>query len=227
MRDDAQLAVLLRLWREGMIEPEAIDGLGPLPARSSRAERGLHNFFRVSFGLRLADGTDEPMMVATSLPVKERIVGTQAGASKLLRRFERLKIVWSPGSMPPINGNRDGTKLWLPGAKPDGPEPPGGWLNADPEQLRVRPAGSDGVPDAALEGCPVPVEAEDVERGVAVEPAVEAPDEPGVGDAVAGSSATGLDHVVAPGDAASLLGVSRHALDDNRLIGGQYRSVDG
>lgn len=226
MRDDTQLATLLRLWREGQLEREEIDGLGPLPPGSGRAMRGLHNFFRVCFGLRLADGTDEPMMVARSLLVNEGIVSTPQGASKLLRRFEELAIVWCVGSMDPIKGMPYGTKLWLPGAKPEGPEPTGGWVAAG---HRVRPASSGVAPDAELEGAPIPVEAGrgtliDVEASGlhgrrAVEPASESPDERLVIDAVDGGGRR-LNVAAAAVRGADTVGRARHTPHDNAVIGG-------
>lgn len=73
------------------------------------------------FGLFLADGADEPVMIARSVLVAEGIVGTLSGASRLLHRFERAGVIWSPGSLPPIKGQPYGTRLFLPGRRPDDP----------------------------------------------------------------------------------------------------------
>jgi hypothetical protein len=198
-----QLWELLRRWRSGEIEPEPIE-LGPLPDRPSRAMRALHEFLAVCFGLRLADGTHAPMMMACSVLVREGIVTTKAGASWLLRHFQDLGIIWSPGELAK-RGKGNGTRLFLPGRKPDGPEPQDGWLSADPELLRVYPA-SDRMPGSALESKPVAVERENVEGGVPIQPSVEAPHKALVGDAVCESvdgAALGLDGVATAGDAAS------------------------
>jgi hypothetical protein len=222
MGTDTQLATLLRLYREQGLEPEAIDGLGPLPPSASRAMRQLHAFLALCFGLRLADGTDGPMMLACSVLVHEGIVRTKPGASYLLHEAERLGIIWSPGAMEPL-ANGDGTRLFLPGANPDGPEPPGGWLKAE---YRVLPRISDGVPGSTLEASSVAVEAEDIKRDVAVKPSAETPHESGMGDAVrqvpAAGRAFGLDGVTAVRDSA--VGTTRsagHAADDNQPVGEQ------
>jgi hypothetical protein len=136
------------------------------------------------FGLFLADGMDEPMMLACSVLVDEGIVRTPGGASKLLHHFERHGVIWSPGAMPKIKGRPYGTRLFLPGPQPPSPEPEGGW--------RVLPA-LDRAPVPALEDAAIPIEAEDVVGRVAVDPAMEAPDEASVRNAVAGASAGGLN----------------------------------
>jgi hypothetical protein len=219
MGTDTQLATLLRLHREEGFHPEPIDGLGPLPPQPSRAKRQLHAFLALCFGLLLADGTDGAMMLACSVLVHEGIVTTKQGASYLLHEFELLGIIWSPGSKKPL-GKGDGTRVFLPGPHPDGPEPPGGWLEAG---YRVLPRISDVSPDASLERSAVAIEAEDVERGVAVEPLTEAPDQAGVSAAVSGRAAGrpvgSLDGVTAAnGGAGGDLG---HVTDDNARIGAQ------
>lgn len=197
---------LLRLYRDGALEPEPVAGLGALPSRVSWAMRATHRLFALRFGLALADGTDEPLMLAASELVAEGIVATKSGANKLLRRFLELGVVWSPGEMP-ARGKGNGTRLFLPGRRPMGPEPNGGW--------RVEPVGdvesnvaSDWVPGAVFEAGTVPVEAEEVVSGVAFEPAAEAVDESCVGYAVGRGSAGSLDGVLAAdGCAAEVVGL--------------------
>ena len=223
IEEEKQLWALLRKHREEGFEPEPIEGLGPLPARPTRAMRKLHGFLALCFGLRLADGTDQAMMMACSVLVRERIVTSKQGANNLLREFMALGIIWSPGEMPKL-GKGNGTRLILPGPKPPGSEPPGGWLEAG---YRVLPAVSDGVPDATVDGGAVPVEAEDVEGGVPVQPAVEAPDEPLMAGAVDGCSALGLDGVAASGGGAEgAFGNGRHVPDDNAVIGAEGSDPD-
>jgi hypothetical protein len=118
---------LLRLYREGRIEPAPFAGLGLLPPRPSPGLRALHSLLDLVFGLRVADGTDRPLMVACSLLVKAGVVGTRPGASYLLREAERLGIAWCVGAMPKRHGRGYGTRLFLPGWRPIGPEPEGGW----------------------------------------------------------------------------------------------------
>jgi hypothetical protein len=132
-----QLRTLLGLHAAGAVDPEPVADLGPLPPNPTRAMVELHALLKLRFGLRLGDGTDEPMMLATSELVEEGIVRTQSGASKLLHRFEDLGIIWSPGSMPAL-GRPDGTRMFLPGRRPEGEEPPGGW--------RVAPANNRQAP---------------------------------------------------------------------------------
>lgn len=202
---DDQMTVLLDLFAIGELEPDPVMGLGELPSQASRACHVLRDEFELRFGLRLADGTDEPLMLSTSEVVATGIVSTQSGASKLLHRLEAWGVVWSPGAMPAL-GRPDGTRLFLPGRRPIAPMPDGGWLvrpdyGDDRQSTGSRspvPSGSDDAPGAALEPGPVPVEAEVVPE-VAVEPAVEAPDEPGVGDAVGRASSDALDGVAAVG----------------------------
>jgi hypothetical protein len=185
-----QLDRLLAAHAAGEFHPEAVDGLGPMPDRPTRHERALHELLGLLFGLRLANGTCEPLPLATS--VVQRMLGLfdKSGASKLLRRFEDLGIIWSPGALPAL-GKGNGTRTFLPGPKPDGPEPVGGWC--------VRPAVASGdVPRPALERGPVAVEAHR-SPDVAADPLVEAEDEAGVGDAVRGGPAGPLDGVAAAG----------------------------
>jgi hypothetical protein len=182
---------LLQLHAAGRLDPEPVSGLGELPEHSTRAERALRELLRVRFGLALADGTSEPLMVSTSELVAAGIVATRGGASKLLHRFERLGVVWSPGEMEPARGWPRGTRLFLPGAAPANPfvEPPGGW------RVESAPSGSDDVPVAGLVTGAVAVEAQNVG---AVEPLVEAEDEPLVADAVGAAGVAGpLDGVAA------------------------------
>src|SRR5687767_10696605 len=108
---------LLELHRQGRRDPEPIADLGPLPKQPTRAERQLHRLLSLWFGLRLADGTTDPLMLAVREVVAEGIVDTPGGASKLLHRFEDLGIIWSPGAMDPL-GKRDGTRTFLPGRRP-------------------------------------------------------------------------------------------------------------
>jgi hypothetical protein len=216
-RDESQpLWQVLKAWRAGKIQPVLVSGIGPLWRRATPAARALHSFVSVCFGLRLADGFDDPMMLACSVLVDEKIVTTVQGASYLLRDFERRGVIWSPGPMSPIRGKRDGTKLWLPGIRPDGPEPPDGWLSLD---LRVFPADeceSDDAPGAGIERGAVAVEAERVDRDVAVEPTVERPHQALVSDAVCGSTSLGLDRFGASLDAAD-----SHVTDGNPAVGAE------
>jgi hypothetical protein len=76
--------------------------------------------------------------------VREGIVATKGGASKLIHRFEELGVIWSPGSMPAL-GKGDGTRLFLPGSRPIGPEPKCG--NRVRSQLALDGL-LDGVPGA-------------------------------------------------------------------------------
>ena len=95
--------------------------------RRGRAVRcGDFTFLKLGFGLRLADGTDMPLPVACSVLVRVQIVGTDSGASYLLRRAEDEGIVWFVEALEPL-GKPYGTKTWLPGPRPMGPEPRGGW----------------------------------------------------------------------------------------------------
>ena len=206
---EPQMRTLLRLYDEGLLAPEPVAGLGELHPGASKGERLAFDLIKLRFGLRMADGTTEPMPLAASELVNAGIVATPGGASKLLQRFERLEIIWSPGDMPKL-GKGNGTRLFLPGPKPRNPfRPPlGGWcagsaVPAGPGCTFQSTGKSDGVPDAVFEGAAVPVEAEDV-GAAAVEPAVEAPDQPGMADAVWGGSARPLDRVQAVGGGADL-----------------------
>jgi hypothetical protein len=190
-RDEPQLRTLLRLHREGKIEPEPVAGLGPLPPGSPLAWRRAHDMLRVRFGLLLADGTAEPMMLATSELVAEGIVTTKPGASWLLHRFEDLGVIWCVDEMPKL-GKGNGTRRFLPGRKPAGPEPAGGWCVQ----------ALDGVPGPVLQAGAVPVEAQNVVCGVTVEPPPEAVDEPGVAYAVGRGVPSALDWTSAFGDVA-------------------------
>jgi hypothetical protein len=208
---DAQLWELLRAHREGGFMPEPVEGLGPLPPNPSRAERAAYELIRLCFGLRLADGTSEPLPMAGSVLVREGIVRSDRGGRMLLCRFERLGVIWSPGALAPMHQrNRPhGTKLWLPGRRPSGPEPEGGW--------RVVPA-SDGMPGAVFERGAVAVEAERVVRGVAVEPAGEPPEKAEVRGA---EPADALGVVVAERDGAGAVGVeSSHPASITARTGG-------
>lgn len=159
-----------------------------------------HKFIGDSFGLLRADGTDEPLMLARSVLVDYRVIRTGQGASKLIAKFERLGRIWSPGSMLQIKGRPYGTRLVLPG--------PAWWLN--------------GVPDAPLECAPIAVEAQDVERPVALEPLVESPDESLVGRAVQGT--TGLGRMAAAGRDADRVGGRANATN-GKPGSGEPRSV--
>jgi len=199
------MRTLLRLYDEGLLAPEPVAGLGALPPRASWGERLAFDMIELRFGLRMADGTVEPMPLAASELVNAGIVATPGGASKLLQRFEKLRVIWSPGEMPKL-GKGNGTRLFLPGPPPANPfRPPlGGWCAEPAEPAEpVSPMGrarqaaiSDDAPGPVLEPGAVPVEREDVVPP-AVEPAVESPDQPGVADAVGGSSARPLDGVLA------------------------------
>lgn len=183
-RPDNDLRTLWRLHAEGAVDPVPI-ALPPLPwEHPSPAEIALHDLLGVRFGLLVADGRSEPLPLATSELVRAGIVATPSGASKLLHRFEDAGIVWSPGALPPLADAEgrvppNGTRTFLPGPRPAGPEPHDGW--------RIEPA-SNGVPVAGFEAGAVPIEAEYVVAGDAVEPTAEPPCEPGVGDAEVGTS---------------------------------------
>jgi hypothetical protein len=116
---------LLKLHAMGLLDPEPVD-LPSLPMNPSRALRRLHDLLALRFGLRLADGADDALLLSASEVVAAGIVSTKGGASKLLHRAEDLGIVWSPGEMPAL-GKGNGTRLFLPGRRPEGPEPAGGW----------------------------------------------------------------------------------------------------
>ncbi len=94
---EPQLWELLRAHREEGFMPEPFEGLGPLPPNPSRAERAAYELIRLCFGLRLADGTTEPLLFARSVLVQTGIVRTVGGASKLLCRFEALGVWWCVG----------------------------------------------------------------------------------------------------------------------------------
>jgi hypothetical protein len=119
--EDGQLQELFRLYREGKIEPAPV-AMGPLPPDADPAMREVAADLAIRFGLRLADGTVEPLPYATCEPIKAGIVATRGGASKVLHRLERAGVIWSPGSMP-ARGKPNGTRLFLPGPKPSDPEP--------------------------------------------------------------------------------------------------------
>jgi hypothetical protein len=206
--EEPQIRTLVRLHRQGKWDPEPIAGLGPLPANPTRAMRALRGLLELRFGLLLADGTDVPMMLATSELVAEGIVTTKAGASWLLHRFEELGIIWSPGEMPAL-GKGNGTRTFLPGSKPEGPEPVSGW--------RVLPA-SDAVGDLEPRAVSVedatfePVEVDVQEGGVRLAD---------VAPAIAGHPGT-----VASGDGAEQGQLGVHEPDDTPQVGSQCAIFD-
>lgn len=137
--DRSGLRELLQLHKEGKATPEAID-LPPLWENPTQAESRLYDLLRIRFGLLLRDGRSEPLMLAVSEVVKEGIVLTDGGASKLIHRFEVEGLIWSPGEMMP-QGKGRGTRLFLPGPRPGSPEPTGGW--------RIEPARSEAAANRA------------------------------------------------------------------------------
>lgn len=184
---------LLRLHTDGRLDPVPVAGLPdslPWP-NPTRGERAALDLLHVWFGVRMAESIREPMPFAASVLVDAGVVAHLGSASKLLSRFDEHGVIWCVGEMPKL-GKGNGTKMWLPGAKPDGPVPPGGW-----EAQPADEATSDLVPGAVLDPGPVAVEAQDVAPGVAAEPPVEAVDEALVGDAVRAGSADTLDGVAA------------------------------
>lgn len=198
--DRADLRKLFQLHADGLAEPEPV-ALPPLWSNPTRAERQLHDLLRVRFGLLVGDGRSEPLMLATSEIVRENIVFTQTGASKVLHRFEKGHIIWSPGEMPAL-GKGNGTRLFLPGRKPEGPEPEEGW--------RILVA-SDGVPVPGDKPGAVAVEAQDGVPSGTVEPCGEPEHESGVSDAVRGGPTGTLDGPLAVESSAENRTVMGHA----------------
>jgi hypothetical protein len=196
---EPQIRELLRLYREQEIAPVPVE-LGPLAIDALPVDVEAAAMLQLRFGLRLADGTDDLMMCATSELVSEGIVPTKGGASRVLHRLEDTGVIWSPGSMEPL-GKGNGTRLFLPGPRPIGPWPEGGWVDDEGKPrdplARVRSA-LDGVPRAVLERGAVPVEAQHVAAGVPFEPLPEAPNEARVGSAVRRRAAGNLDRVRTP-----------------------------
>jgi hypothetical protein len=108
------MRVLLRLYREGKIEPEEAE-LPEMPRKPTRAQRALYELLKLRFGLQAADGRDDqPLMLARSEIVNEGIVTTSEGARYLLHTFEDWGVIHCVGEMPAL-GKGNGTRLFLPG----------------------------------------------------------------------------------------------------------------
>jgi hypothetical protein len=130
---------------------------------------------RIRWGLRSAVLEDRPLPYAASEAVRAGYTDDKRIASRAIDQLERRGLIHHVPDATDASGRPMRSKCYLPGPWPIGPAPEGGW--------RLRPA-LDGVPGAVFEPGAVPVETQDVTAGVTVEPVVEAPDEPGVGDAV-------------------------------------------
>ncbi len=179
METQAQSEVeqLLASASQGYIAP----GLVELPALPDDATPGMvavAEFFKVVLAVRRFAGLPEETPFAVDWVAGKTHLGS-ATVSRALRRLHDAGVIVFTGKTLP----KPKTRLWRAGSAP---------VSAPPTQSL-----SDRVPGAVLEPGAVPVEREDAVGGVPVEPLVEAPDEPGVRDAVGRGAAGHLDGVAA------------------------------
>ncbi len=150
---------LVEQHEAGEIGP-ALVKMPALPPETPVLARRIFEDMARRWGLRLGQLDDRPLPYATTEAVRAGFCRHPTQASRAIHWLEARGSIWSPGSMPRQPGKPDGTRTFLPGAKPAGALPE--------EACRVEAAA--GVLGAV---------------GVQ-QPHVEAVDQVGVGDAVAG-----------------------------------------
>jgi hypothetical protein len=182
---------MLRDHAAGKLSPTAVDA-PRVPTPAPALARRIYEDLVLRMGLRLAKDEGRALPYATSEAVLAGHTTDKRHASRALRWLRDHGYVWIDENAKCSNGVRMRTLCYLPGPKPTAPEPPGGW----------RVQALNGVPSPVLQAGAVPVEAEDVVRGVAVEPPREAVDEPGVAYAVGRGTPGALDWTSAFGDVA-------------------------
>ncbi len=166
----SELDALLVCHAQGTLEPLPVD-LPELPVDAPPLARLVVEDMALLFGLRLAALDDRPVPVSCRWQA-DRLRLHYKSVNRMHRYLVEVGVLRSVGAMPSRGGKR-GTRLYAPGSE------------------------SDGMPGPVLEPGPVTVEREDVVPRGAVEPAVEAVDETGVGDAIGRRPTGTLNSMVA------------------------------
>jgi hypothetical protein len=182
------------MHRAGEATPDPVR-LGRLPEYTPRPQRLIAEDIATRIGLLLSEGIRRALMYAASEPVNAGIVRLKGSASYHLRQLAEEGVIRFLCEAPPL-GKGNGTKLFVPP----------GWtpvcgehelqrlIDVARTDVGARQAvadlvwipDSDGVPVPGAQAGVVAVEAEDVVAGVSFDPPMEAPDETGMADAVAG-----------------------------------------
>lgn len=120
--DESFTRWLLSEHGAGMLDPVPIDAPEP-PATAPPLALAIYEDIRLRWGLRLGQLENRPLPYATSEPVRAGLCGHKMQASRALHWLEDHALIWSPGSMPPRNGQDGtvvrGTRTFLPGRRPD------------------------------------------------------------------------------------------------------------
>ena len=122
---EPQMRALLRLHAEGKAHRVPVEA-PPIPKRLGRIPRAINEAMLLRFELRLGVGDDRPMPYSASEAVQDLaargIQTDKRNASRGIRRLEERGRMWSPRPLAPRGDQKDGTKTYLPGARPAVPE---------------------------------------------------------------------------------------------------------
>ena len=119
----AELRLLLREHREGRARRVPVD-MPALPSQTPPLARGVYEDMALRWELRMGADMpeDRPLPYATTEPVRAGWCQHPAQASRAIHWLEDHGLIWSPEAMEP-RGKPDGTRTFLPGAKPSRPLP--------------------------------------------------------------------------------------------------------